>query len=218
MKKKASRIIPLIVVALAVLIVVAIAIARQFTSTTADPHAGHDHSAGETHATTQTTAPLKIKDCFKLTENTDGTFGIDVKNMYGGKMISYDKLATKPKVVQIDEYSKSISGRNIKNDNLSAWTVFCNIGSMEVSTRFERVLAVVNKKVAYLEYRSDKWVVFVESPLDRDFELQGTVLPGLTNLNGENPKITYKSNKDGDLKITYDTADGEKTVTVKLGE
>ena len=218
MKKKASRIIPLILVALAVLIVVAIAIARQFTSTTADPHAGHDHSAGETHATTQTTATLKLKDCFKITENKDGTFGIDVKNMYGGKMVSYDKLATKPKVVQIDEYSMSISGRDIKNDNLSTWAVFCNIGSMEVSTRFQHVLAVVDGKVAYLEYRSNKWVVFVDAPLDRDFELQGTELPGLTNLNGENPKISYKSNKDGELTVTYDTEDGEKTVTVKLGE
>ena len=218
MKKKATRIILITLVALAVLIVATIAIVRQFGNTTVDPHAGHDHSTGETHATQTPTSYVKPSDCYTLTENKDGTYSFAIRNYMGGTMYHEKNISNKPTFTQVNDYVLSASGMDSKENNLSGWAVFCNIRSLDVSQRYEHVLALVDNKVAYLDRMSDKWVVITYAPLDRSVEMGVTELPGLTISETGNPKITYKTTDKGELKVSYTTEDGDQTVTVKLGE
>lgn len=216
MKKKLSHIIVLALVAVAVLIVLVVAVARLFDADITDPLAGHDHSttAGLTTSTNNNTP----SESYTLTENQDGTYTYKVQNRMGGIMYSRENVTEKPTFTQMTDLVLEIAGQTSKDNNLTGWAVYCNIQTMDVSRRFDRVLASADSRVVYLDYRSGKWVVFVSDQFNEDTYLEGTELTGLTISESGSPKIDYEVTESGDLEVTYDTADGKKTVTVKLAE
>lgn len=211
--KKALYAILAALVALALIIVVVIACVRAANTTTTDPHAGHDHATGETHAPESN--KVKIDEAYVITENENGTYSIVVKNHMGGVMFNKENLAVKPTVTVIDDALLSIYGMDGKNNNLSGWVVFCNIQNIGVSKRFERALATKGDRVACLEQASGKWFVFVSDLYGGSQYYEGTELPDLAIQPSGGPELEYSTAKDGNLKVTYATKTGKKTVTVK---
>ena len=214
--KKTPYVIAAALVVLALIILVVLTVVHAVdTANTADPHAGHDH-ATETHATYN--ADLKPSDSYKVTENKDGTYNVEVRNRMGGVMYSQENLRVKPEFTQVDKHVLCITGREYKENNLSGWAVFCNIQANTIYRQPERVLATYENRVAYLDYRTDKFLVFVYAAFDNSVPLAATELTDLAIQQSGNPELEYSLSKNGDLKVTYATKDGKKTVTVEMGK
>ncbi len=214
MNKKTSHIIAIAAVALALVIVVVLAVVRR-VNTAADPHAGHNH--GTTHQTEATPVIRKPSESYSVTKNKDGTYSFEVKNPWGGALYTEDKLSEEPAFTELNDTTLCITGKN-GADNLSTWAVYCDFAYMRTSRRFTRVLATAENRVAYVENRTDKWLVFVQDVYDETVYLEATELTDLKLNNDHQPDISYKKTKSGDLKVTYTATDGEKTVTVKMGK
>ncbi len=213
--KKTIYIIATALVALALVIVVVLACVNAFGANSTDPHAGHDHSA---EAQPTYNPNLKPSESYTVTENEDGTFNYEVRNRMGAVMNFQDNLRVKPEFTQVDDDILCITGREYKENNLSGWAIFCDIQASSSHRQPERVLATYEKRIAFLDYRSDKWLVFVRTAFDDSDTLNATELTDLAIQSSGSPELEYSLDKDGNLKVTYATKDGKKTVTVKMGK
>lgn len=217
-KKNLTFIIVTALVALALLTTVVVAVVRQFDTTPADPHAGHNHAPGETHGT-QATKNLKVSECYTIKKAEDGTYSVEITNTKGGVMFSEKNLAEKPQVTVVDDNLLSVSGMLSKKNNLSGWAILFNVRTATSSQRYDHVLATKKNHVAFLDRRDDKWVVIVERPYSPGGEFESTELPGLTITKTGSPKIAYRTLESGDLEVSYTTAEGKKKVVlVKMGK
>lgn len=158
---------------------------------------------------------LKVEDCYTYTENKDGTYSYEVEWRGGGILYS-EKEVTRPVSFAVANEDVLILSGQAGTGVTARWAKFCDIQSGRVSETFGAYLAAVDSRVAFLDYRTDAHHVFVCDPFEPYEYTNVTTLEGLV-MEGDVIR-DFALSEEGVLSVTYATADGDKTVTIDLGE
>ena len=179
--------------------------------TTADDHAGHDHATG---TTTKPDPNRKAKDCYTLEKNQDGTYSYTVMALNGGAIMQEKRLTEPVDIEAVSDDLVRVSGQD--GPYLSdTWSVFCNVRTAQRSPIFTYVLGAGETQVAYVDFLTDKYHVFVCDPFGTQADRTAYTLEDIQTVNGQELDLTCKQEGDT-LTVTYPTEDGKKTVTIKL--
>lgn len=215
--KKLFYTILIALVAVALLIVVVLAVARPFDNDSADPHAGHDHSTGTTgHNHADAAHGKSAKDSYEVKRQENGSYIYRVVSRAGHSYTTQESYPQRPTVTEISRDVIAVSGLLSEKNNLSGWAVYYNVtGEGQVSRTFNYVLATGHSRVAYLAGQGGKFRVVVCNPFN-EMEATSTDLPGLKITSTGNPEITYKVVNKNLLQVSYTVNGAEKTVTIGL--
>lgn len=218
MKIKKSYIVGAVIVALlAVFIIMGV--------TNPGNHAGHDHGDTQsdhnhTTAATQPDGPsgkdLSPVKAYVLNKHDNGIYTATVKGRNGNAFYTSEKLGKKPTFIEANQDVLEISDRSSKN-TAAHWAVYCDIQNNRVSQKYHFVLANLDSHVAYVDYRSGQFHVFVrdlfnESTYFKVYELTDAVIT-----ESGSPEISYKLNGTT-LSVTYSTKKGTDTIDIKMFE
>lgn len=214
MKIKKSYIIgAAIVVLLAVVIIMGV--------TKPDPHAGHDHGDAQTSHSTAATQPdapsgsdLTPDKAYMLKKTDNGSYQATVKGRNGNVFYTTEALGTKPTFLEANQDVLEISDRSAKVTG-AHWAIYCDIQNHRVSKKYEFVLANLDSHVAYVDYRSDKFHVFVSDVFDESVYFKGYPLEGAITTETSFPQVEYKLN-GSTLTVTYLTKEGTKSIDIKM--
>ncbi len=179
----------------------------QPTSTTNKP--------GATIATAPTRTELKIKDCYTFVEHENGTFSYVVTDCYGETLLSADE---EYRPVDFEELTDDVLVvRGQAGVGIGArWARFCNIRTGYVTQTRMFYLAAWKDRVAFVDYRTDNYHVFVTDLFDNDVYYEVFTMDGVSPSKGDEPVSDFEMSKDGVLSVTYPTKSGKKTIKIDL--
>ena len=211
----------LIIVAIVAVLIVLASVMRSMTTNGADPHAGHNHAAGDSHTDTQNSADphaghnhadYDIGKSYAVTANANGTFSVSATSPHNEKILICDGLASKPACAKINN-SVLLVG-DTSNPTISArWAIFCNGMTNKVSPRYDGCLATQSATVVM--GANNGTAVEVKDAFTGTV-LSTTSLPGAASPDGR--KIIQAANwdQDGNLIVTYWAGETSKKHTVAM--
>ena len=219
MKQKLSPALLCIVSVMALILVCFMVMPGE--SISEDPHAGHNHAAGETHADTVHTTSTTLtphnkpaKECYRIAENKDGTYSYEISMRNGSKVTSKETYVTKPTITVMNDDVLMVSHEN-KQNNLSREVIYYHVGRGIYSQTYTAVLNASLDAVAYLYGDMGQFSVVVCDPFASE-RANRIELGRLTITPSGNPEITYALQKDNVLKVTC-TVDGvQKEILVDV--
>lgn len=180
------------------------------TQSTADDHAGHDHA---TQPDGPTGADLTPDEAYTLVDNKDGTYNVHVTDRNGNR-ISTDTFYSKPTFTEVNQDVLEVADRTSAN-SAAHWAKFYDIQNHRVSQTYSFVLATMDHHVAYVDKRDDTFMVFVRDLFDESEYFKTYALEGAVHTSSGSPQVTYTL--DGTtMTVTYTTADGTDTQTIKM--
>lgn len=182
---------------------------------------GSNATEDETASTTTTpTAPkanpdLKAEDCFTLTEHDDGTYSYSVEWRGGGQLHGEAKRSHPVSCEVLSEDVVLVEGQ--EGTGVGArWAIFCDIQRGRVSDAYAGYLAALGNRVAFVDYRTEQYHVFVCDAFNGAEILEAYTLENLQVQEGGDMVEEFVLSKDGKLTVTYPTESGSKTITVSL--
>lgn len=183
--------------------------------------AGCNADKAKDSATTETTVPplpepnpdLKVEECYTYTENADGTYSYEVEWRGGGILCAEQTMDRPVSFTVADENVLVIHGQ--AGTGVGArWAKFCDIQRGRVSQIFGGYLAAAGNRVAYVDFRTEKYHVFVADAFDSVEPLGVYTLEGA--LTDGDPMEDFSVNEEGVLSVTYRTESGSKTIFVDM--
>ncbi len=197
----------------------------------ADPHAGHDHGsvdshgttadphAGHNHATSTTATPdmnKKAKDCYSFKENKDGTFSYSVVARRGSTILQRDNADRPADFTAVSDDVLKVHGQ-AGTGVAARWAIFCNVETGAKSRTFSYVLGSGKTQVAVVEYRTEKYHVFVYDQFNESGEPEKVyTLEGLIMPEDVYDPVSYEIAENGDLEAIYHTKEGEQSIVIEL--
>lgn len=152
---------------------------------------------------------------YHLTKNADNTFAFDLADHAGQILYHRDGLKNEPTFTALDKDNLQVVVKT-GNGASNQWAVFFNVKSSAVSRVFTNFLHATTTHVAYVDYLTDQYHVFVAEIKNPDTGLTAVTLKGLVKDEGQDPIHGLEVNDQGDLVVTYPVEKGEKTVTVDI--
>lgn len=211
----------LIIVAIVAVLIVLASVMRSMTTNGADPHAGHNHAAGDSHTDTQNSADphaghnhadYDIGKSYAVTSNANGTFSVSATSPHNEKILICDGLTSKPACAKINN-SVLLVG-DTSNPTISArWAIFCNGMNNKVSPRYDGCLATQGTTVAV--GTNNGAVIEVKDAFTGVLHSK-TALPGASSVDGRNIIQKTAWDQNGDLIVTYWAGEQVKTHTVAM--
>lgn len=169
--------------------------------------------SADTATTTQSTARLKVEDCYEFIENADGTYTYVVTERSGITLhADYNRIRPVSFAVA-NEDVLIVHGQEGVGVGAN-WAIFCDIENRRVSDCFAGYLGAADGRVAFLDQRTDAYHVFVCDPYAPAVYTSVTTLEGLVM--GTDVIEDYAMGEGGVLSVTYTTAEGSKTVEIDL--
>lgn len=151
---------------------------------------------------------------FSITQHTDNTYDITVRGNEGSSLFHQQHLPYQPMCYELSEDVMQII---CDTANGTQWTAFCDVSKGRTSDVFGNYVAANTTKVAYIDYLTEKYWLFVRDIYDESVYLEATELPGLTV---DKSGALFKSVKvkNDQVILTYLIAGGENTVTMAIPE
>lgn len=172
-------------------------------------------ATGETETTVTTKAPLKMEECYASYAHANDTYYFQVTDCEGTIILEKGDL---PRPVSFEELTDDVlvvqgqAGVGIG----ARWAIFCNIRTGYVSETRMFYLGAWKERAAFVDYRTDKYHVFVTGTMDSNIYHEVYTLDDLAKAEGTEPVSDFEMSKDGVLSVTYPTKDGEKTIKIDM--
>ena len=221
----------LIIVAIIAVLLVLAGVMNSMTTNGADPHAGHNHAAGDSHAdshtdphTTQNSADphaghnhsdYDISKSWESVKNSQNdTYSIVVTTPHNEKLTVCTGLKVVPSCVKINN-SILMAGNTGDSVVSNRWAVFCNGMTGQVSPRYDGCLATATQSATVVMGANNGTAVEVKDAFTGTV-LSTTALPGAAASDGR--KIIQAANwdQDGNLLVTYWAGETTKKHTVAM--
>lgn len=180
-----------------------------------------EEKSRQTETTTSTTTSaelqqnpdLKAEDCYTYTEHEDGTYSYEVEWRGGGTLCTELDMDRPVSFTVTGEdwlviYGQAGTGVGAR------WAKVCDIQRGRVSDVFGAYLAAVDNRVAYLDFRTDEYHVFVVDAFDAVEPIAVCTLEDA--IEGVDPITDFSLSEEGVLSVTYSTGADSKTVTVDM--
>lgn len=187
-----------------------------------DPHAGHDHSAGDSHtdSTSQSGdshaghdhSNYDIGKSYAVNQSQDGTYTVIGRTPHNEDITICKGLATKPACGKVNN-SVLLVGDTANANVSDRWAILFNGMTGKVSDRFSSCLATSG--TAVVVGTNNGTVVEVKDAFTGTVH-STTALPGASA--PDNRSIIQKTAwaENGDLIVTYLAGDAVKTHNVKM--
>ena len=151
---------------------------------------------------------------YTLTQQDNGTYTIRVAADDGGDLYLRERMTAEPQCLALTEDILQIVG---DGDTGTRWTVFCNVAEGTVSEAFGNYVAANETKVAYVDYLTEAYHLFVRDIYDEGAYLEATTLTGLV-VGEDGSLIKSVDVRNHQVIVTYETASGDATVTMAMPE
>ncbi len=175
---------------------------------------GADATTTTMPAGPQPNPDLKVEDCYTYTENKNGTYSYEVEWRGGGVLCAEQNMDRPVSFTVAGEDVLVIHGQ--AGTGVGArWAKFCDIQRGRVSDTYGGYLAAVGNRVAFLDFRTEAYHVFVCDPFVSHEYTEVVTLEGVVPDTGE-PVEDFSLNEEGVLSVTYPTESGSKTITIDM--
>ena len=177
-------------------------------------------ACGEEEEEVVTNPPIAKEDysaeqSYHLAQNGDGTFNFQVANHIGQTLYLRTELKYEPAFTALN---KDLLQVVVKEGNglTNQWAVFCNVDTGYVSKVFAGFLHANTTHVAYVEFLTGQYHVFVANLESPETDLTAVTLEGLTKDDGQDPITGLEVTEQGDLLVSYRAGKEEKTTAVDM--
>lgn len=150
---------------------------------------------------------------YTVTQEDNGTYTIRVAGD-DGDLYLRQRMASEPECLALTKDVLQIVG---DSGNGHRWAVFCDVANEKVSDAIGNYVAANDTKVAYVDYLTDAYQLFVRDIFDESAYLEATTLSGLV-VQEDGTLIKNVRVKNNQLMVTYQTAAGDATVTMAMPE
>lgn len=151
---------------------------------------------------------------YAVTQEDNGTYTIRVEANDGGELYVRQRMSAEPECLAL---TKDVLQIVSDGQSGTQWTVFCNVTEDTVSDAIGNYVAANETKVAYVDYLTDAYQLFVRDIFDESVYLEATTLTGLV-VQEDGTLVKDVKVKNNQLLVTYETAAGDATVTMAMPE
>ncbi len=149
---------------------------------------------------------------YAVTQEDNGTYTISVAANGGGELYVRRQMSAEPQCLALTKDILQIVG---DGQSGTQWTVFCNVTDDTVSTAFGNYVAANETKVAYVDYLTDAYQLFVRDIFDEGAYWEATTLTGLV-VQKDGTLVKDVKVKNDQLIVTYQAATEDITITMAM--
>ena len=151
---------------------------------------------------------------YTLTQQDNGTYTLQVEANDGSTLYLRERLDEEPQCLALTQDTLQIVGNH---DSGTQWAVFCDVTEDRVSSAVANYVTTNGTKVAYVDYLTDAYHLFVRDIYDENAYLQAVTLTGLV-VQEDGSLVTDAKLKNGKLTVTYYTTAGKANAVIEMPE
>lgn len=151
---------------------------------------------------------------YTLTQQDNGTYTLQVEANDGSTLYLRERLTEEPQCLALNTDTLQIVGNH---DSGTQWAVFCNVAEDKVSDAIGNYVTANDTKVAYVDYLTDAYHLFVRDIYDETLYLEAVTLTGLV-VQEDGALVTDAKLKNGKLTVTYYTTVGKANAIIEMPE
>ena len=151
---------------------------------------------------------------YTIAQQENGTYTLQVEANDGSALYVRERLAEEPQCLALTEDTLQIVGNH---DSGTQWAVFCDVTEDRVSDAVANYVTANDTKVAYVDYLTDAYHLFVRDIYDETLYLEAVTLTGLV-VQEDGSLVTDAKLKGGKLTVTYYTTAGKANAIIDMPE